>query len=159
MPLINLKYLPKKLSSKDKKKQLKMLLDSQKDYKNKKYTVRAKLKSYSSKKSKHVLKAEKMYNVSKIDAKGLAKPTGCSVKALNKIINKGIGAYYSSGSRPNQTGQSWGVARLASAVTSGKSAIVDYSILKEGCSKNSKALMLAEKAKKKKYNKVRKILF
>ena len=77
------------------------------------------------------------------------KTTGCSKSALAKIINKGEGAYYSSGSRPNQTAQSWGLARLASSITSGKAAAVDYNILEEGCKTNSKALTLAKKSKRK----------
>jgi hypothetical protein len=68
---------------------------------------------------------------------------------LAKIINKGAGAYYSSGSRPNQTAQSWGLARLASSITSGKAAAVDYTILESGCKPNSRALTLAKKAKRK----------
>jgi hypothetical protein len=68
---------------------------------------------------------------------------------LRKIVNKGRGAYFSSGSRPNQTSESWGLARLASSITGGKAAAVDYSILEQGCSKNSKALKLAKQAKKK----------
>jgi DNA-binding Xre family transcriptional regulator len=79
----------------------------------------------------------------------LAKKTGCSKSALNKIINKGEGAYFSSGSRPNQSAQSWGIARLASAITSGKAAAVDYGILEKGCKKNSRALRMAKKAKSK----------
>ena len=35
--------------------------------------------------------------------KELSKKTGCSIKTLKKIVKKGMGAYYSSGSRPNQT--------------------------------------------------------
>ena len=66
---------------------------------------------------------------------------------------KGEGAYYSSGSRPNQTAQSWGIApdlgQFASAVTAGKAAAVDYAILKKGCRSNSPALKLADKSKKK----------
>jgi hypothetical protein len=68
------------------------------------------------------------------------------MSALNQIVKKCEGAYYSSGSRPNQTPQSWGYARLASALTSGKAAAVDYDILEKGCSKRSKALTLAKKA-------------
>jgi hypothetical protein len=68
------------------------------------------------------------------------------MSALQKIVKKGEGAYYSSGSRPNQSPQSWGYARLASALTSGKAAAVDYDILEKGCSKRSKALTLAKKA-------------
>ena len=36
-----------------------------------------------------------------------------------------LGINISSGSRPNQNAQSWGLARLASAITAGKAAAVD----------------------------------
>ena len=81
----------------------------------------------------------------------LSKKTGCSLSALIKIVNKGEGAYYSSGSRPNQTAKSWGLARLASSITAGKSAAVDYDILYKGCDHKKKAFILANKSKKK-YN-------
>ena len=98
----------------------------------------------------NVLKARKIYGVEKvIPSEELASRTGCSVEALDKIVKKGEAAYYSSGSRPNQTGHSWGYARMASAITSGKAAAVDYNILEEGCSPTSKALMLANVARKK----------
>ena len=91
-----------------------------------------------------------MYHVDKIGPTDeLAKATGCYKATLAKIINKGAGAYYSSGSRPNQSAQSWGIARLASAITSGKAAAVDYYILEEGCKPTSKALTLAKRAKSK----------
>ena len=67
------------------------------------------------------------------------------MQALKKIVNKGEGAYYSSGSRPNQTPQSWGYARLASALTAGNASRVDYDILEKGCGKNSRALKMARK--------------
>ena len=87
-----------------------------------------------------------MYKLAKIAPnKALAEATKCSVAGLTKIFKKGIGAYYSSGSRPNQTGHSWGFARLASAITGGKSSAVDMKILKESCKKTSKALKLANK--------------
>jgi hypothetical protein len=38
---------------------------------------------------------------------------------------------------------------LASAITSGKSAAVDYHILEKGCKPDSKALRLAKQAKRK----------
>jgi hypothetical protein len=146
---INIKYLPKNLSLKDKKKQSKMLRKSQKMYKMGFYYTRKKVKSFTTKKSKHITKAMKMYNINKIGATDeLAKKTKCSKESLQQIIKKGQGAYYSSGSRPNQTAQSWGVARLASALTSGKAAIVDYNILEKGCQKSSKALKFAKKLKK-----------
>lgn len=144
-----MKYLPKNLSLKDKKIQSKMLQKSQKMYKKGIYYTRKGVRSFHSKKSKHVMNAVKMYNVQKIGATDeLAKKTKCSKASLQKIINKGEGAYYSSGSRPNQTAQSWGVARLASALTSGKAAIVDYDILEKGCQKSSKALQLAKKLRR-----------
>lgn len=145
---INLRYIPRRLTKKDKDKQLKELLKSRKLYKKNKYYTRKNISSFKSKKSNHIINAMKIYNVNKINASDeLSKKTKCSKKALAKIINKGEGAYFSSGSRPNQTAQSWGIARLASAITGGKSAAVDYNILEEGCQKNSKALKLAKKAR------------
>ena len=147
---ITLRYLPKRLTRKDRAAQSKMLLKYRRLYKKGKFYTRKAVSSYKSKKSHFITDAEKMYNVSKIGATSeLAKATGCSKKALAKIINKGAGAYYSSGSRPNQTAQSWGIARLASSITSGKAAAVDYNILESGCNPNSRALMLAKKAKRK----------
>ena len=147
---INLRYLPKRLTKKDRKSQSKMLMKSRRLYKKGQYYTRKAVSSIKSKKSPHILKAMKIYDVNKIGATNeLAKATGCSKSALAKIINKGEGAYYSSGSRPNQTAQSWGLARLASSITSGKAAAVDYNILEEGCKTNSKALTLAKKSKRK----------
>jgi len=147
---INLRYLPMRLTRKDRKKQGKELMKSRRLYKKGVYHSRPSVKSFKSKKSPHILKAEKLYHVNKIGATDeLAKATGCSKQSLAKIINKGAGAYYSSGSRPNQTAQSWGIARLASSITSGKAAAVDYNILEKGCKPGSKALTLAKRAKKK----------
>jgi len=147
---INLRYLPKRLTLKDRKTQSKQLMKSRRLYKKGIYYSRANVASFKSKKSPHIIKAEKMYRVNKIGATDeLAKATGCSKKSLAKIINKGAGAYYSSGSRPNQSAESWGIARLASSITAGKAAAVDYNILEEGCKSNSKALTLAKRVKKK----------
>ena len=147
---INLRYLPKKLSSKDKTRQSKMLLKSKKLYNQGKYFTRKPVKTFKSKPSSHIINARKLYKVDKIGATNkLAKKTGCSKKALAKIINKGAGAYYSSGSRPNQTPQSWGIARLASALTSGKAAAIDYDILHTGCKPGSKGYNAAQLARKK----------
>ena len=144
------KYVPKKLTSKDKKTQKKMIDKSRQMYKQGKYFTRKKVASYDNKTSPHILNARKIYGVEKIiPSEELADKTGCSIEALDKIVKKGEGAYYSSGSRPNQTGHSWGYARMASAITSGKAAAVDYNILKEGCKPNSKALKLANKSRKK----------
>jgi len=58
-----------------------------------------------------------------------------------------MGAYYSSGSRPNQTAQSWGKARLYSAISGGPASKSDGHILREGCDKTSKALKLSKTSK------------
>ena len=143
------RYVPKTLKKKDKKRQIKELEKSKKAYKKGKYHTRKKMSSFKSKESQHVINAKKIYDIDKISAsKKLAKKTGCSVSALSKIVKKGQGAYFSSGSRPNQTAHSWGRARLASSITGGKAAAVDYKILEEGCKKGSKALRLAKKAKR-----------
>ena len=145
---VPVKYLPKRLSKKDKAKQKKQLQKSRAAYKKGIYINRKPLKSFKNKKSQHLINAEKIYKVNKIVINNnLAKKTGCSIKALNKIVKKGIGAFYSSGSRPSQTSYSWGIARLASSITGGKAAAVDYNILQEGCLKNSKALKLAKKSR------------
>jgi hypothetical protein len=147
---IPIKYLPYRLSRKDKKLQLKQLKASRNAYKKNSYLTRKKLVSYKSKKSNHLLKAQKLYNVKNmIINSNLATATGCSKNALHKIVKKGRGAYYSSGSRPNQTAHSWGYARLASAISGGKASAVDYKILEDGCCANSKALKLARMAKQK----------
>lgn len=143
---MNKKYVPKGLSRKDRKKQVSMLKKSMRDYKKGKYYTRKKVSSFKSKPSGHVANAMKIYKVDKITAnKMLAKRTGCKVSTLKKIVKKGMGAYYSSGSRPNQTPQSWGRARLASAITGGPSSKVDIHELKRGCDKKSKALKMAKK--------------
>ena len=144
------RYLPKKLSSKNKKKQTKMLLKSKQLYKQNKYYTRKQIPSFKSKTSRHILNARKIYGIDNISPnKALSKKTGCKVSALEEIVRKGEGAYYSSGSRPNQTAQSWGLARLASSITSGKAAAVDYSILEKGCNHKMKAFQLANQSRNK----------
>jgi hypothetical protein len=145
-----MRYLPKNLTSTDKKKQLSMILKSKKLYKKNKYYTRKKISSFKSKKSKHISNAQKIYNVQNVTPNAeLARKTGCTLKTLNQIVKKGEGAYYSSGSRPNQSPQSWGLARLASSLTSGKAAAVDYDIIDKGCNHNKKAFQLAKKSREK----------
>lgn len=146
---ITKRYLPDRLSRVDRVKQSMMLKKSRRLYKNGIYYTRKQLKSYPHKNSSHVIKAKKIYNINTIEpSKELANKTGCSIEALGKIVNKGEGAYFSSGSRPNQTAQSWGIARLASSITGGKAAAVDYTILEEGCKSGSRALKFAKQARK-----------
>ena len=145
-----MRYLPTKLNKKDKTKQVKMLLKSKKLYKKHKYYTRKQLSSYKNKTSNHILNARKIYNINSIKpTRELSSKTGCTLSALKQIVKKGEGAYYSSGSRPNQTPQSWGLARLASSITAGKSAAVDYDIIQKGCDHSKKAFILANKSKQK----------
>lgn len=145
------KYLPSILTKQDTTYEKKQLDKSRKLYKKHKYYTRKHVKSYPHKVSPHILRARKIYGIEHIvPSKELSQKTGCSINALKKIESKGEGAYYSSGSRPNQSAQSWGRARLASAITGGKSAAVDFKILDEGCNhKKSKAYKMALKSVKK----------
>ena len=144
-----IRYLPKSLSARDKIDQIKMLTKSKKLYKMNKYYTRKRLSSYKSKKSEHIGNARKIYNIQTVTPNAeLSIKTGCTLATLNQIVKKGEGAYYSSGSRPNQTPKSWGLARLASALTAGKAAAVDYDIIDKGCNHNKKAFILASRARK-----------
>ena len=144
------RYLPSLNEIKDMQKQVKMLMKSRKQYKKGKFFTRKKIKSYKSKTSNHITDARKIYGIENVAPnKELAKKTGCSLSALKQIVRKGQGAYFSSGSRPNQTSQSWGLARLASSITAGKSAAVDYDILEKGCDHKKKAFLLAKKSRRK----------
>ena len=114
---INPKYIPKSLSAKDKKAQIKSIKEG-KD--------RPKVKSFQSKKSKYIIAFEKKYGY-KITDKRVEKEI-ISKQGINEILAKGKGAYYSSGSRPNQTATSWALARLASVIMNGPARKVDIKI-------------------------------
>ena len=72
----------------------------------------------------------------------LAKASKCKLKGLKRMFKKGQGAYFSSGSRPNQTGHSWGYARMASAITGGKASAVDFKIIEESRKKKQSIIIL-----------------
>ena len=119
------------LSREDKKRQLNALKKSRKGYKKGVYVSRPHLKSFKSKKSRHVVDFEKRYGVMINDLKDVEKATGVPVGALKKIIKKGMGAYYSGGSRPNQTAHSWAYARLGSVLLKRNSYKIDKHVLDE----------------------------
>lgn len=120
------------LSRKDKKKQTRELKKSRKQYRTKsrskkKYYTRKKMKSFKSKPSSWTKKFRKKYP----DAKSLpqiSKATGIDVRALRAVKKKGMGAYFSSGSRPNQTPESWGMARMYSYILGGPVRKIDAHI-------------------------------
>jgi len=143
------KYIPKHLSRKDLVKQKRNISNTRRLYKQKIYRDRPYVKSFRSKKSNHVETAKQMYGVDTIvPSTALAKKTRCTRKALRQITKKGRGAYYSSGSRPNQSAQSWARARLASTLTGGPASVVDAHILEEGCDRTSPALRLMKKTRR-----------
>jgi len=123
------------LSKKDKEKQKKMLDKSTKDYKKGKYTDRKKLESFKEKKSSFVKQVKDKLGLPMNFEKVADKLTRTKkrekelLKGFEEIYDKGKGAYYSSGSRPNQTPESWGKARVASVLVGGKSRNIDKKIV------------------------------
>lgn len=83
--------------------------------------------SFKSKRSSWVEKFEKKYK-HKISDEDFIHKNIITRTGQKKIIDKGKGAYYSSGSRPNQTPTSWGLARLASVILGGPSRRIDKDI-------------------------------
>ena len=125
------------LSKEDKQKQKKQLDKSTSDYKKGKLTERKKLSSYKSKTSSYVEQVKDKIDLP-INVDKLAKHFGTTdkrikdlKKGMEEIIDKGKGAYYSSGSRPNQTPDSWGKARLASVLVGGASRKIDKAIVEK----------------------------
>lgn len=117
------------LSKGDQIKQLKQLKASRDAYKKGIYLTRKKMKSFKNKKSGHVQNFEKKYKVSITDIPAVSKATGVPEEAIYRIISKGMGAFYSGGSRPNQNPWSWAYARVASVLTGGPSYKIDKHIL------------------------------
>ncbi len=63
--------------------------------------------------------------------RNIAKVTGIPFKAIDEVFKKGEGAYYSAGSRPNQSPQSWAYSRLYSYILGGNARKVDNHITKK----------------------------
>lgn len=64
-------------------------------------------------------KAAKKGGSSETTLKNISKKHNVPVGILRKVMKRGQGAYFSSGSRPGQTPTSWGLAR-ARSFASGK---------------------------------------
>jgi len=130
-------YIPKSLSEADKKKQKKQLEKSKQDYKKGKYTERKDLKSFKERPSSFVKEVKKKTGLPMNFDKLADKLTRTDkrekqlLKGFEEIYQKGKGAYYSSGSRPNQTPESWGKSRLASVLVGGPSRKIDKAIVKK----------------------------
>jgi len=111
-------YLPKSLTPEDRAKQKKSIEQGK---------PRPKVESFKSKRSSHVVKFEKKYG-KKITNDSFISKNIITKKGIDLILDKGRGAYFSSGSRPNQTMESWSRARLASVIVGGKARKVDQAI-------------------------------
>jgi hypothetical protein len=118
--IIPANYLPKTLSHTDRKKHIQSIIDNK---------IRPKVKSFKSSKSKWVKKFTRKYNKNITDSKWINKHI-LSHNGQRKVLNKGKGAYFSSGSRPNQTPQSWAYARLSSVIMNGPARKIDKHIWK-----------------------------
>jgi len=114
------KYVPDSLSKEDKKKQEKSIKES-KD--------RPKV-DYKTKRSVYVVAFEKKYGENITNDSFISKNI-ISKTGIDKILDKGRGAYYSSGSRPNVTAEQWSRARLASVIMNGPARRVDRNIWNE----------------------------
>jgi len=115
---MNKKYIPDSLSDSDKKKQIKSIKDK-KD--------RPVLKSSKPRRSTYVVQFEKKYGYPITDIEKINKQI-IKKEGIKQILNKGFGAYYSSGSRPNVSKEAWGYARLASVIMNGNARRVDLNI-------------------------------
>ena len=115
---INPKYIPETLSDKDLEKQVKSIKEGKE---------RPKVESFQSKRSSHVKKFEEKYGT-KISDFDFIEKNILKKKGIDDILAKGIAAYYSSGSKPNQTPTSWSRARLASVIMGGKARKIDKKI-------------------------------
>lgn len=67
-----------------------------------------------------------------------SKSSGISKDKLRKVAKRGMGAFYSSGSRPGQTPTSWAIGRVRSFATGkGGARKADADLLKGGKKKKS----------------------
>jgi hypothetical protein len=122
------RYLPKSLTEGDRRKQIKSILGQ---------TDRPILKSFKSRSSPWTLYAKSYFgedktskeDMSKKLSKGNKKKEKELMKGFDEIFDKGIKAYYTSGSRPNQTPYSWAYGRLFSVLFGGKSRDIDKKIV------------------------------
>ena len=105
------------LTGYDRQKQIKSIFEG---------TNRPKTK-FKSKRSGWVKKFEEKYNKKITDEKWIHENI-ITRTGQRKIKDKGMKAYYTSGSRPNQNPYSWGFSRLASVILFGPSFKIDKDI-------------------------------
>lgn len=133
------KYVPKTLSKKDAKKQKEQILKSREGYKEGEFLKREKVKSAKVKPSpwneklKDILKIKTISKpkIAEILSKGNEERKKQIKKGLDKIYDKGKGAYYSAGSRPNVNEYQWATARLSSVLLGGPAREIDKDIIEK----------------------------
>ena len=117
---INPKYVPKSLSKEDKAKQIKSIKEKKE---------RPKV-DYKTKRSSHVVAFEKKYGTKITDDAFISKNI-ISKTGIDKILAKGVAAYYNAGSRPNVSPAQWARARLASVILKRGAYKVDKDIFEK----------------------------
>ena len=109
------RYLPETLKGKDRQAQIKSIFEEKDRPKTK---VKARKSSWTTKFDKKYGEALDLMK-GKRSKRNIAKITGIPFKAVDEVYKKGEGAYYSSGSRPNQTASSWARGRLYAYIMGG----------------------------------------
>ena len=122
------RYLPDTLSATDKRKQIKSIFEK---------TNRPKV-DVKKKRSKWTISFDTEYGKAIDKMKGgrtkrnIAKVSGYKLSGLKTIKKKGEGAFYSSGSRPNQSATSWALGRTYAYIMGGKAVRkIDNNITKK----------------------------
>ena len=123
----NKKYVPKNLSKKEKTKQRKILKERKAKAK-KGIFVEKKLNKKKTKESSFTTRFKNKYKLKSYSLSSIARATGIPLKALQEVKKKGMGAYYSAGSRPNTTAIQWAMARVYSYILGGGARRVDRAI-------------------------------
>ena len=126
----NKKYVPDTLSRRDKAKQRRILKERKAKAKRGVY-VEKKVNKAKVKPSSFTTRFKNKYKLSSYSLPSIAKATGINVKALREVKKKGLGAYYSAGSRPNVGAHQWGMARVYSYILGGGARKVDRAITKK----------------------------
>jgi hypothetical protein len=110
------RYLPDTLKGKDRQAQIKSIFEGKKRPKTK---VKERKSSWTiAFTKKYGDELDKMKG--KRSKRNIAKVTGIPFKAIDEVYKKGEGAFYSSGSRPNQTPSSWARGRIYAFIMGGK---------------------------------------
>lgn len=110
------RYVPKSLTETQRKKQIKSIFEG---------TDRPIFKDRRKRRSSWTIKFNERYGDDikkqggKKNLKTISIVTKIPLKALQEIFNKGKAAYYTSGSRPGQTANSWAYGRIYAYIMGG----------------------------------------